>query len=148
MTKTSRHTKTNSATPKDVVIADPNSTVVPSRQHNLDECGSANQPFSERSERQDEAIRLLAYQKGEAAGSREGHLTSFYLCQVAIECVKRVPGVERVKNETEVVYDLLHQRVRVESDGESKLHLPSSVKLAVFEDSTPCLQSTSSFTVP
>lgn len=79
MTKTSRHTKTNSATSTDVVITDPNSTVVLSRQHNLDECSSTNQPFSERSERQDEAIRLLAYQKWEAAGSPAGEGMEFWL---------------------------------------------------------------------
>ncbi len=76
MTKTRRQTKTNSASSKDAAIADPNSSLVLSKQQNLDECGPTNQPFSER---QDEAIRLLAYQKWEAAGSPAGEGTEFWL---------------------------------------------------------------------
>jgi BON domain len=74
-----------------------------------------------------------------------GRFTSFYLCQVAIECVKRVPGVDRVKNQIEVVYDLIHQRDSVDSDGESKPRLRSSVKLAVSEDATPVYSRPKSF---
>jgi osmotically-inducible protein OsmY len=173
MAKTS-HTKTNSATSIDVVIADPNSTVVLSKQQNLYECGSTNQRLSERRNRagnqtglvnvmrslvQSEVpnglpssdcetrnniksaielsgypdVRRLLFSVERGVVTVRGHFSSFYLCQVAIECVKRVPGVDRVKNHIEVVYALISKRDSVESDGESKPHLRSRVELSVSE---------------
>ncbi len=81
-------------------------------------------------------LRKLLFTVERGVVAIRGRVASFYLCQVAIECVKRVPGVDRVKSHIEVIYDLSSRLDRVESDGESKPDLRSSVELAVSEDVT------------
>jgi len=82
-------------------------------------------------------VRKLVFTVERGVVTVRGRLASFYLCQVALEGVKRVPGVDRVKNHIEVVYDLIPRRDSVESDGESKLHFRSNVELPVSENTTP-----------
>lgn len=81
-------------------------------------------------------VRKLVFTVERGVVTVRGRLVSFYLCQVALEGVKRVPGVDRVKNHIEVVYDLIPRRDSVESDGESKPHLRSNVELPVSENTT------------
>jgi osmotically-inducible protein OsmY len=48
------------------------------------------------------AIKTLLFNVEQGVVTVRGRLPSFYLCQVAIECVKHVPGVVRVINQIEV----------------------------------------------
>jgi osmotically-inducible protein OsmY len=51
------------------------------------------------------ALRKLQFSVEQGIVSIRGQLPSFYLCQLALESVKRVPGVVRVVNQIDVVYD-------------------------------------------
>ena len=75
MTKTSRQTKANPSTFKDVVVSDP-TTMLLSEELNRDVSDPPNQqPEKDRGE----AIRVLAHQKWEAAGCPEGDGMEFWL---------------------------------------------------------------------
>ena len=78
------------------------------------------------------AVRSLMFRIEQGVVYILGRFPSFYLCQVAIESVKHVPGVVRVINHSEVVYDLPQQE-NVTSDGEAKSRLRSIVELPVAE---------------
>lgn len=75
MTKTRRQTNANPSTSKDVVVSDP-ATILLSDILNRDESDPLKEPPGEG---QGEAIRVLAYQKWEAAGCPEGDGTEFWL---------------------------------------------------------------------
>ena len=62
------------------------------------------------------AVRSLMFRIEQGVVDIRGRFPSFYLCQVAIESVKRVPGVVRVINHSEVDYALIPLRESVESD--------------------------------
>jgi len=74
MTKTSRQTNENPSTSEDLVVS--STTMLLSDILNRDESARPKQPPWEG---QDEAIRVLAYQKWEAAGCPEGDGTEFWL---------------------------------------------------------------------
>jgi hypothetical protein len=78
------------------------------------------------------AVRSLMFRIEQGVVDILGRFPSFYLCQVAIESVKRVPGVVRVINHSEVVYDLPQQE-SVTGECEAKSRLRSIVVLPAAE---------------
>jgi len=80
------------------------------------------------------AVRSMMFRIEQGVVDIRGRFPSFYLCQVAIERVKRVPGVVRVINRCEVVYALVPLRESVESNGEATSGLPSIAALPAAED--------------
>ncbi len=74
------------------------------------------------------AVRSMKFRIEQGVVDIRGRFPSFYLCQVAIKTVKHVPGVVRVMNHSEVVYDLIPHRESVESDVKSKPHIQSIVE--------------------
>jgi hypothetical protein len=79
------------------------------------------------------AVRSLRCRIEQGVEDIRGRFLSFYLCQVAIESVKRVPGLVRVTNHSEVVYALISPRESVEGDCEAKSGLRSNVVPPVAE---------------
>ncbi len=75
MTKSSRQTNAKPSASKDVAMS-ASTTMLLSNMLNRDESGPQKQPLAES---QGEAIRMLAYQKWEAAGCPEVDGTEFWL---------------------------------------------------------------------
>lgn len=90
------------------------------------------------------AVRSLMFRIEQGVVDILGRFPSFYLCQVAIESVKRVPGVVRVINHSEVVY-ALPQQESVTSDGEAKSRLRSIVVLPAAEVASSFYSRTMAF---
>ena len=76
MSKTILKGETNRATSADVSVADPNATVARTGEHGCEAaCPSNQQPTDAR----EEAIRVLAHSKWEAAGCPAGDGVDFWL---------------------------------------------------------------------
>lgn len=78
------------------------------------------------------AVRSMLFKIEQGIVDILGRFPSFYLCQVAIESVKRVPGVIRVRNHSQVIYALSPQ-VNIESDADADSRLRSLVKIPAAE---------------
>ncbi len=76
MSKTNLKDNKSQATPADVSFADPTITVLLDSEH---ECVGASPPNEQRTDAHQEAIRLLAYEKWEAAGCPAGDGVDFWL---------------------------------------------------------------------
>ncbi len=63
------------------------------------------------------AVRSMLFKIEQGFADILGRFPSLYLCQVAIESVKPVPGVVRVRSYCEVIY-ALSQQVNVKSDAD------------------------------
>jgi hypothetical protein len=90
------------------------------------------------------AVRSMMFKIEQGVVDILGCFPSFYLCQVAIESVKRVPGVVRVINHSEIVY-ALPQPENVTSDGEAKSRCRSIVVLPAAEVATSFSSRTMAF---
>ena len=75
-------------------------------------------------------VRTLSFSVEQGVVDIRGRFPSFYLCQVAIEYVKRVPGVVQVINHIEVVYDPASLRPSDRSDCKSNARIQPIVKRA------------------
>ena len=76
MSKTNLRGNKNRSTPADVSFADPTITVSLSSEH---ECVAVSPSNQQLSDAQEEAIRLLAHEKWEAAGCPAGDGVDFWL---------------------------------------------------------------------
>jgi len=81
------------------------------------------------------AVRSILFRIEQGVVDIQGRFPSFYVCQVAIESVKRIPGVVRVINHSDVVYDL-PRRDSAMSDWEEKTRMQSIVVLPATEEAT------------
>ncbi len=72
------------------------------------------------------AVRSLTFSVDQGEVKIRGQVPSFYTCQIAIESVRRVPGVVRIINQTEIVYNSV-PRARDEQDSEVRWRIRSSV---------------------
>lgn len=90
------------------------------------------------------AVRSLMFGIEQGVVDILGHFPSFYVCQVAMESVKRVPGVVRVVNHSEVAYAHPQQEIAT-SECEAKSHLRSIVVLPSAEIASSFCNRTGAF---